>query len=259
MTNVVHALLTTICITIPEQVFMVVITLLFMGRKDMLDLYNIKTNITLIMKIVIPSSFIINILNFIIKTPSSINSLMSLTILYISLVYIIKKNSFIDYPKLYQKAFAFFILSIIISIAIETITYPIILKLMDKSYQEILKNFNLVIMCSLASRIIDIVILAYIFIKKNNKIQLSIGDYIFKNKFFMRLTVGLILGLILFEIYVIKLILWNDLLHIVSTIYEQMFIVIGSTFLIPALLITTIYSCINYCVTIHSEKADCQK
>ena len=255
MVNIINALITSICITIPEDIFMVVLTLRFMGRKEMLDFYNMKENIISILKISIPPALTINILNFIIKTPSSTNRLISYVILYSLLVYILKQRAFIDYPKLYQKTFAYFILTMLTAVAVDTITYPIILKLVNKTYQNIISDIYLVILCSLPSRIVDIMILTYIFIKKNSKFQINIIDYISKNRFFMKLTMCLAVGLILFEAYVIKLIIWNDLLNIVNTIYEQMFIVIGSTFLIPALIISIVYLCINYCVMIiNSEK-----
>jgi hypothetical protein len=254
MTNIIHSLLSCVCITIPEHIFMVVITLRLMGRKDMLDFYNIKENLKSILKIVIPPAIITNILNYIIKTPTSINTLISLTILYLLLIYILKKRSIINYPKLYKKTFAYFALSVLISIIIETIAYPIILRLVGKTYDEIKLNFYLILICSLSSRIIDIMILTYIFVNKNNKFQINISDHIFNNKFFIRLFTSLIIGLVIFEIYFIKLLIHNNLLKIVETIYEQFFIVVGCAFIIPGSIIAIVYSCINYCIIIKSEK-----
>lgn len=261
MISIIHCLLSNICITIPEHIFLVIITLRLLGRKEMLDFaYNLKENLISILKIIIPSALTLDILNYIIKTPSNINTPISLIILYLLLIHKIKKRSFIEYPKLYQKTFGFFILSILISLAIETITYPIVLTLINKSYQEISKNLYLIIICSISCRIIDLLILAYIFIKKNSKIQINISDYIFKNKFFMYLTLFLSFGLIIFETYILKLILWNNFLTIVNTLYEQMFIVIGSFFLIPGILIMMVYACLNYClIIINSEKQIIQK
>lgn len=254
MTNLIQALLSCICIAIPEYIFITILTLRFIGRKDLLDFYNLKNNLKLILRIVIPPAIIINILNYIVlKTP--FNSLIALVILYSLLIYTLKKESFINYPKLYIKTFLFFLLSILISISIEMISLPIIFKLINMNYIEIQQNFSLVLLCSLASRIIDIIILIYIFINKNSKFQINMSDYIFRNKFFMRLIVSLGLALILFEGYIIKLILHNNLLNIVNSVYEQLFIVIGSTFLIPSILILIVYTCINYCIMIiNSEK-----
>jgi len=253
MNNIIQALLSCFCIAIPEYIFMVIITLRLIGRKDKLDFYNLKDNTISVLKIVIPPAIVINILNMIFQSP--FNSLFALVILYLLLIYTLKNDSFIIYPKLFIKTFLFFILSILISISIEMVSFPIIFKLVNKTFLEIKMDFLLVLLCSLSSRIIDIIILVFILINKNNRFQINISEYIFKNKFFMRLITGLGLALILFEGYIMKLILLNNLLGIVGSIYEQLLIVIGSTFLIPSILILVVYTCTNYCVTIiNSEK-----
>lgn len=259
MTDIIHSLLSSVCITIPEYIFIIIITLKLMKRNDMLDLYNLQSNIKSILLIVLPPSILLDISNYIIKFPSSINKLISLIITYILLIYILKKRSYIKYSYLKLKTFIFFILSLLISIAIEIIALPVIFNLINKTYEEIKMNFSLVIICSLSSRIIDLVILIFIFVKKNSKFQISISEYIFKNTFFRKMSISLGIGLIIYEAYVIKLILLNNLLNIVNTIYEQMFVVIGATFIIPSFLISLAYIYINYCIMISSEKADHSK
>jgi hypothetical protein len=255
MTNALHGFLSCVFITIPEQMFFIIIALRIMGRKEMLDLYNAKENLISILKIVIPPAVSLNILDYIIKTPSQINKSIILIMLYLLFIYILKNRSYIHYPKLYLKAFACFSISIMISVAIEIVTIPIVFKLAGKTYEEIKLNFYLILICSLSSRIIDIVILVYIFINKNNKFQINISDYIFNNRFFMRLTVSSIVGLTIFEAYVIKLVMYNNLLNIVKSIYEQLILVTFFTFLIPSLIIAMVYLCINYCIIIiNSEK-----
>jgi len=250
MNYVWQSLLTCICITAPENIFLIILTLRFMGRKEMLDLYNIKENLISILKIILPPSLLINFLNFLSITPLSINKLISFIVLYLLLIYLLKKHSFIDYPKLYIKTFTYFVLSILIAIAIEIITLPIIFKLVNKTFQEIKVDIYLIIICSLSSRIVDLVILLYIFLKKNSRYQIDIMHYIFNNKIFFKLLMVLVIGLIILEVYFIKLILLNNLLSIIPSIYEQMLLVVSFTFLIPSVIISIFYSCINYCVTV---------
>lgn len=257
MFNLINSFLNCICITIPEFGFLIIITLLMMGRKEMLDIYNIKNNFISLMKIIIPSSIILDILNFINILPVVLNKLSSFGCLYVLMVIVLnsENHSYVEYPKLKQKAFGFLMLGILISIVIDMITSPIIFKLAGKSYEEIKTNILLLIICSLSSRIINIIILLYIFINKNNRFQFNLINYIFNNKFFTRLTTSTIIGLVLFELYFIKLITINNLLNIIHTTYEQFFIIIGITFLIPSLIISIVYLCINYCVMIiNSEK-----
>jgi len=247
-----NALLSNICISIPEFTFLVFITLKLMRRKEMLDLYDIKSNLISVMKVVIPSTFLLDFFNYIIKISPMISKVICYTSIYILLVFILgtKKHSYIEYPKLKQKTFTYLLIGIIICFAIESLTYPIILKLVEKTFNEIKLNMSLVIICSIPSRIINLIILGYLFLKKNNKFQINLGYYIFNNKFFLRLTEGLIVGLVIFELYFIKLLTINNLLNIINSIYEQLFIVISFTFLIPGLIISIVYLCINYCIII---------
>lgn len=259
MTNIIQCLLSSICITIPEYIFLIIITFRMMGRKEMLDYFNLKDNLISIMKIITFPAILLNILNYILKTPSDINKIISYIVLYLLLIYILntEKYSYIEYPKLKQKAFGCLFLGIIICFAIEAVTYPLITKLVGKTYDEIKLNISLVIICSLASRIINVVILIYLFIKRNAKYQFNLRDYIFHNNFFRRVSICLIISLLIFEMCFIKLLLNNNL--VIHNIYGQLFLIIGVTFLIPGLAILLIYSCLYFCVTIiTSEKTDCQ-
>jgi len=255
ITDVYQGLLSCIFITMPEFMFMVIVTLSLMGRKEMLDIYNIKNNLISIIKIVAPASILLDTFNYIIKTPQGTNKILSFIIIYIFLIIVLndKDHSYIEYPKLKRKALQCFGKSILIAIAIESVTYPIILKLMDKTYDEIKIHIYQVIICSLASRVIDVMILGYILVKKNNKFQVNITDYVFNNKFFTRATTATTIGLVIFEVYFIKLVMHNNLLHITTNIYEQLFIVVSVTFLIPGLLIAMVYAFINCCIMINSQ------
>jgi len=252
--NVVHSALSCVFITIPEHIFFIIVTLRLMGRKEMLDLYSAKENLITILKIVIPSALTINVLEYLAKTPSSFNKSITLILLYSLLIYTLKQRKHIEYPKLYQKSLGYFFLSIMGSVAIESVTYPIVTKLVGMTFEEIKLNFYSLLISSLSTRIINIMILLYIFINKNNKFQINIGEEIFNNKFFMRSTVSIIIGLTIFEAYIIKLVIHNNLLNVVQTIYEQLLIIILFTFLIPASLITIVYLYTNYCIMINSEK-----
>lgn len=245
-----QCLLSFVCITFPEHVFFVIMALKFMGRKDMLDLYNLKENFYDICKIVIPSSLTINILEYIIKTPSGFNKLVTIFVLYIMLVYILKTRSYIGYSKLYQKTFGFLALSILFSVVLESFTYPIVTKLVGMTYEQIKLDFYLVVISSFSVRIVNIIILVYLFVNKHNKFQVKIVDYIFNNNFFRRLVISSIIVLAIFETYIIKLVIYNNLLNVVQSIYEQLILVTVFTFLLPSLLLTMIYLCINYCVMI---------
>lgn len=253
MVNIVHALLSSICITIPEFIFMIIITTRIMKRKEMLDLYDWKNNLISILEITMPPALLYDTLSYIIKSSELINKILSFFILYILLIYVLKqrdKERGLFYPYLKTKAFFYLFVSLFLAIAIEEITLPIILKLVNRTVTEIKLDFYLVLLCSLTPRVLDIVIIAYIFIKRNSKFKINMIDYILKNKFSVRMIILVILGLIIFEGYFMKSLIYNNLLGIYSTIYEQLFIVIGVAFLIPGLIMIIIYSSINYLVII---------
>lgn len=260
MSSITFSLVNSFLITIPELVFITIITLRLMKRMDMLDFYNFKDNLISILLIASPPAIIYDLMENILKTPQTINRIISLLVLYILLIYILKKREYIEYPKLKQKAFIYLIISLFLPIAIEIISLPIIFKLLNLTYEFIKSDFYLVFLCSLSSRIIQFLILVFIFTKRNNEYQTNILDYLFKNKFFFRLTVSVLLGLIIFETFFMKSVLYNNLLNNYNSIYEQLFIVIGVTFLMPVAMILIIYSCLYYCVLLNnSEKTDFQK
>lgn len=254
MSSVIFSLVNSFLITIPELVFVTIITLRLMKRMDMLDLYSFKSNLISILLIASPPAILYDLLNYIVKSSQSINRILSLIILYLLLIYISKKREQVDYPKLKQKAFIYLMVSLFIPIAIEVISLPIIFKLLNSTYELIKSDYYLVFICSLSSRIIQFVILVFIFSRRNNKYQTNILDNLFKNKFFFKLTITMLLGLIIFEAYFMKSVLYNNLLDVYDTIYEQLFVVIGITFLIPGVVILVIYSCMNYCVMINNSE-----
>jgi len=253
--NIIQGLLNWICISIPEFTFLIIITLRIMGRKEMLDVYDIKNNAISILKIAIPPTFILNFLHYIVGTPFAINKITCYTFIYILLIIelSLEKHSYIEYPKLKQKVFGFLLLGIISCIAIELLTYPIILKLVGKTFEEIQLNIYLVILCTIPSRILNLLIVGYILLKRNNKFQINLADYIFNSKFFSKMTTGVVIGLVLFEVYFVKLLTINNLLNIIDSIYEQLFIVIGGAYLIPGLIISMVYMYTNYCIYINNS------
>lgn len=258
MTNIIHTLLSSVLITIPEFMFMIIVTFKFMKRTDMLDLYDLKNNLISLSVITIPPALLYDILNYILKSSSLFNRIIVFTFLYIILVYMLKQKDRkreLTYQFLKSKSVGYLIVSLFLALAIEAISFPVILHLVNKTIEEIKADFYLILICSSAPRIIDIIIIISIFIKKNNKFQISIVDYIFKNKLFIKIITALIVGLIIFEWYFIKILVYNNFLNIFDTIYEQLFVVIGVTFLIPGLIATIIYILINYCIMIiNSEK-----
>jgi len=257
MNDIWHCLLSSICITIPEFIFVVIITLKLMKRNDMLDLYDLKNNSISIILIASPPAIIYDIMRHIIKSSTLINHLLAVIILYFLLIHILKKTlkkRSLDYPKLYSKAFAYLLLSLLLPLVIEMATLPIIFRLLNKTFETISLDFYLILLCSLSSRIIEIIIIIFILIKKNRKFQIKLGDYIFNNKFFMRLIISILIGLIIFEAFFMKYILHNNLLNVFDTIYEQLFVIVCVGFFLPCAIIVAIYSCVNYCVMINNSE-----
>ena len=94
MQNVINALLNTILVSIPENIFLVTMTLIFLRRFDMLDVRMWKHSLKWIMMPVIPVAIMINLFRYIIIIPKPINSLLSLGIMIGLIVYIVIKNSY---------------------------------------------------------------------------------------------------------------------------------------------------------------------
>lgn len=248
MKDLVNIIICFFFMAIPEFIFMSILLIKFMGRKELLDTYRLRENIKWYMVLVIPPSLLMSILLYGFKLQQNIASLISLLFLYLLSIYVFEKTKTEEVSYIIVKIFIRFIPLYLSLIAIDLLTAPILFFILHLNYEEISKNISLVFICSIPSKIIELVIITFIITYKQRKYQINLLEYIYKNIFFKRFVVVTLILLLIFEISV--LILFDNLLNSIHSLIGQMILVICTTYLIPSIVITGLYLIINYCVSL---------
>jgi len=254
MNNSINGLLSCILITIPETTFMVLLLIKLCGRRKLLDIYRFKENIKWYMILIIPPSILMDLLNYSFKiTPRGINTIVCLIFLYILTLYTFKKTDMEEVSHMELKVFLRIIPLYLILIMLDVGSAVIWFKYLNLTYIEISKNIYLVLLCSLPSRVIETVILIFILINKNSKLQMNLLNYVYRNNFFKRFSTISITLLLMFEIYVMKLIILDNLLQNLP-LDQQIIFVIVFIYLTPSLIVTGFYLLIKCCVNIINDE-----
>jgi len=172
-----HVLLNIILVSIPEEIFLVVFTLILLNQFDYLqskvDGENRlkKIDIYRISLIVVTVAVITNILRFYFFVDASMIFIISIIMLFL-LILITYKLYFLFKDIL--KVLLFTVISCIVILVVESLYIPIILLLLNKTIEEINNSILLNFMVTIPGRVLEIIIIAYIITKKasffNNRI-----------------------------------------------------------------------------------------
>jgi len=123
-------------------------------------------------------------------------------------------------------------------------------KYLGLTYMQITSDIFLVLKCSVSSRILEISIATIILINRNSKVQASVFYTINNNTFFKRFMIGTLLFLLFFEVYIMDLILFNNILQNLQGLNSQMFFTIFFVYLVPSVIFTGFYMIIKNCINI---------
>ena len=253
MSNLIKGILSCALISIPEVTFMVILLIKFLDRKEFLDIYRIKENIKWYSMLIIPPAILMDILNYGIKINNKLISItICLSLIYIISIFVFKKTDHEEVKYLEFKIFISFAPIYISLIAIDLLTAPIWFKFLNLTYTQIFQDFHLVLLCSIPSRILELVAIIVILTKKNNTLQKNILYYICRNNFFKRSTIITMIFLLIFESFVLKLIAYNNLLDNLILLTSKIIFVIFFAYLVPAFIIVGLYMFINYTIIINN-------
>jgi len=247
MQGVTNALLNTILVSIPEEAFIVIMTLVFLKRFDMLDIRMWKHSLKWVMVPTIPVAMVINVFRYIIIIPKPTMSLIAFILMNVLILYVVIKNSYSIDKKLIFKTIIFTVLSFIIVGLIELLYYPLSLSLLHKEMSFFDNKIIYNIIISLPARIIEICILTFVVIKKNNTVQVNLFNTIVKNRFFTNSFLTIIISIVSLIIYIAKLIIVDNIIIHISIVDQLILtsIVISA----PIILITWFLMFINYLLT----------
>lgn len=245
--SVVNALLNFIFVSIPEEIFLVAMTLIFIKRFDLLDIRMWKQNLKWLIIPILPVSLMITIFKYIFVIPRPFMTIINLIIFYILMTFILRKNSFEFNKKDYWNLLLGFSLSFVVLGVLEGLTAPVLLYLFNQPLDILNKSFFWNFTLSIPSRTTEYLIVIFIIIKHNSTIKIRLFDMISKNNFLLISIILFSLASNIFGVFILKLIGIDKILDKINLI-EQM-IVIMSVFLIPTIILFWILFIINSSLT----------
>ena len=245
MQELANAILHLILVSIPEELFLTITTLIFMKRFDMLDIQMWKLNFKSIMIPVLPVAIMINISRYVVVTYQPVMMIATIALFYIILVYILKQNShafsFRDYKKILMSlSFSFFILGLM-----ESVTIPLILFLLNKSLTVINDSTMWNFIATVPSRVLEFLFVGFSIVKHNNVAKIKMFDEICKNNFLLFSVTFFVIIFNIIAIYSIKLIGIDRILQDKVSEFAQILISM-SVLVIPAILLFYVLLLINF-------------
>jgi len=246
MQNVLNALFNLILVSIPEEIFLVVMTLIIIKRFGMLDVRMWRQNLKWIMIPAIPMAMMINLFKYFIIIPM-FSTIICLITFYILIVLIVNKADGCSFNKKDCKEIALAMFaSFIIWGVLEGVTWPILAMMLNMPIDNIKNNISQNFLISLPSRVIGFGSILYILNKKNSSIKIKIFDVIIKNRFLYTTILTFCISTILLTVYTIKLISYNNIL-INLPLIEQIFICIA-ILILPVVVLIWMLMLINYII-----------
>jgi len=249
MQSIVNALLNMFLVSLPEELFVVAMVLIFIGRDDLLDLRMWKDNIKWVSIPAIGMSFIISFAKFI-NISKPLSQITGMILLYLLILVVIKNNNLLKEKTKYFKILFYTALGFAIISILESY-YPLILTLTKTTILYINTHFIYNFLCALPARVIEYSILVYLLVKKRDDVKIELFDIILKNNFLKRSMVSLLIGVTITTMYLIKLI-GIDLILINLSFSEQLIIVV-MMFIIPTITITFILLIVNYILKVEKR------
>jgi len=239
-----NAILNTIFNAIPEQIFIVVITLSFLKIYNLLDILTWKHNLKWILFAALPVSIMINIFRYVIIIPKQAMMISTMIMMIVLIEYIVIKHSFdVNIPLIFKTAI-YTVGSFVIIGVIEYAYCPILLSLLHKDLIFINDNVIYNILCTLPIRTLYLCIISFIVVRKNNKVQINLFDSIIKNNYFVGGFLLTILSITSVITYIAKLVKSHNI--IIDLVFIDQLIIIAVIISVPILLVTCSLIFVNY-------------
>ena len=244
MQAITNAILNTIFVGLPEEMFIVIITLSLLKINDLLDILMWKRSLTWIMLTALPVAIMANMFKYIIIVPKQ-NSILSIMLFMIILMqYIVITNSFKVNFSLIFKTAIYTIASFVIVGIIEYAYCPLLLALLEKPYSFFNDNVMYNILWAIPIKILHLCIVSLILVRKNSKVKINLFDSIIRNKFIVSGLLLILATRALVVNYINKLVENNSIMIQLQFIDELIAIVIITS--IPVIFVTWLLMVINH-------------
>lgn len=221
-TNLLHwdiiekIILNTILVSIPEEFYLIMFTLILMGEFDYWKeeeckkLFDRWDYIRVFVPVVI-GALTSNVLRY---SGMDVNLVTVISMMVFFIAIILTGDIWGDASALkwIGKAFIFLLLGILSIMVIEFMFIPLFLYGLKESLHEINQNIMLNFVMTLPLKIVQFTILGFLFAKKRTIIKVDLGEYIFKNRFFSMIFFFVMLFNFIFMLIMYKVVIYEGVL-----------------------------------------------
>lgn len=202
--DVFNAVMNTIFVSVPESFISVLFVLVLLKRNDLLDIYRWQYNIGQIMHVVLPIAISVNLMRYILHINNLTIFITTEIMLILLMIYVLKKNNFLQEKINYLKVIIYVLLTdFILIITTEGLLGLIVIQILDMTIEQINNNIFLNIVLSFVPRTIQILLISLCIYKQNIGQMVNHIELILKNKV---LSISMI-------VFFIMVILSNHILH----------------------------------------------
>lgn len=243
--NIIDIGLNILFVSIPEQIFIVLFTLILLGKHSMFLDLNKEKLLWLGLSTVIPA-----LVSCILRTLSDylLNYMPFIGILVVFLCFIVVYR--VKSAKERVRAFLFIIASFVIMMCIQLAFVPFIIYGTSISLDMLGKPTILTVLWSLPERAVECVLIVFLVVKRTNLLKVNLFEYLKKNSAMSVITLVVVIINIAF-IYIISInVYYNRILDKLSVL-NQMLILI--TFLILPILNISSLAAISYTLSYKSK------
>jgi len=242
--NIINATLNCIFVSVPEELVWVICSLILLKRRDLLDIYRWKRNIKELLIPVIPVAISINIMRYILHINNTINFIVIEVMICSLMIYLIKRNNFLDEKINYIKIIFYVILvDIVMNFAVESLYLLLLMMFTHLNILVVNSNVFTNIIISIFPRTIQIIIIVFYLYKKNIDSNIKFFELILKDKILSISLTSFILTLTVAFYVITRYVLKNNIFEKYIIIYQVIMnvLIISIPLILVVSLITPIY------------------
>lgn len=207
--SITNAVLNTIFVSIPEEFIWVVFTLILLKRRDLLDIYFWKQNLKQIMIPVLPVAISINLMRYILHIDRLTNFIIIEIMMSCLVIFLVKKNNFLNEKINYFKIIFYVILADFITIiTTEGLCVLIVLPMLNITIDQINNNILMNITLSFLPRTLQILLISFCIYKQTIGKMINCIELILRNKV-LTISMTIFLTTVLITNYAFQLFITN--------------------------------------------------
>lgn len=243
-------ILNTIAVGIPEEIVCLMITLILLGRFDLIDRHRLKENYKLLILPILFNTIYINTCRYVLIIPQKYTFYSIIIISALFMRYIVYKRPIDNEGKyIFLKILVCTFLTNLILDITESIYMPIFKNVADIDVIKMIStntNIKYNVFLSLPSRILQFLIITIAVLNEKYRFLIQQLNYILRSKT-MLIAITIFTGVLLFSsVWVIRLL--NDYNILIDLSFKSRIIIAFLLSVIPTIMISTYFLPINHLV-----------